>query len=40
MGRNSRNITQQLNKRIDSLLRIGEKKIKDDATNPNRVGYS
>ena len=36
MGRKSRNITQQLNRQIDSLLRIGEKKIKDDATNPNR----
>lgn len=27
----------QLNRRIDSLLRIGEKKVKDDPTNPNRA---
>ncbi len=27
----------QLNRRIDSLLRIGEKKVKDDPTNSNRV---
>lgn len=37
MSRKSRNITQQLNQKIDSLLRIGEKKIKDDRTNPNRA---
>ena len=28
MGRNRKNITIQLNKRIDALLRIGEKKVK------------
>ena len=37
MGRKSGNITMQLNKRIDDLLRIGEKKVKDDPTNSNRV---
>ena len=30
MGRNRKNITIQLNKRIDALLRIGEKKVKVD----------
>ena len=30
MGRNRKNITIQLNKRIDELLRIGEKKVKVD----------
>ena len=28
VGRNRKNITIQLNKRIDALLRIGEKKVK------------
>ena len=28
MGRNRKNIIIQLNKRIDALLRIGEKKVK------------
>ena len=37
MGRKSGNITMQLNKRIDDLLRIGEKKVKDDPTNSNIV---
>ena len=30
MGRNRKNITIQLNRRIDELLRIGEKKVKVD----------
>lgn len=34
MGRKSKNIKIELNRRIDELLRIGEKKIKDDKTNP------
>ena len=37
MGRKSGNITMQLNRQIDSLLRIGEKKVKDDPTNSNRA---
>jgi len=37
MGRKNGNITMQLNRRIDGLLRIGEKKVKDDPTNPNRA---
>ena len=37
MGRKSKNIKIELNRRIDELLRIGEKKIKDDKTNPNRA---
>ena len=37
MSRKNINITMQLNRNIDNLLRIGEKKIKDDRTNPNRV---
>lgn len=37
MSRKNSNITMQLNKRIDELLRIGEKKVKDDPTNSNRV---
>lgn len=37
MSRKNGNIKMQLNKRIDGLLRIGEKKIKDDRTNPNRA---
>ena len=37
MSRKNINITMQLNRNIDNLLRIGEKKIKDDRTNPTRV---
>ncbi len=37
MGRKNGNITMQLNRQIDSLLRIGEKKVKDDPTNSNRA---
>ena len=37
MSRKNINITMQLNRNIDNLLRIGEKKIKDDRTNPNRA---
>jgi hypothetical protein len=37
MGRNNKNIKIQLNNKIDSLLRIGQRKIKDDRTNPNRA---
>ena len=37
MGRKSKNIKIELNRRIDELLRIGEKKVKDDKTNPNRA---
>ena len=38
MGRkNGGNIKMQLNKRIDNLLRIGEKKVKNDSTNANRA---
>lgn len=36
MGRKSQNIIIQLNRKIDDLTRFGEKKIKDDKTNPNR----
>ena len=36
MGRNNKNIKIQLNNKINSLLRIGERKIKNDSTNPNR----
>ena len=36
MGRKSPNIKMQLNNQIDSLLRIGVKKVKDDPNNPNR----
>ncbi|WP_101697018.1 hypothetical protein [Clostridium minihomine] len=36
MGRNSKNIKIQLNKRIDELLKIGEHKVKNDLTNSNR----
>ena len=31
------NIKQQLQRKIDALTRFGEKKIKDDKTNPNRA---
>lgn len=37
MGRKSKNIKIELNRRIDELLRIGEKKVKDDKDNPNRA---
>lgn len=37
MGRNSKNIKIELNRRIDGLLRIGEKKVKNDKSNPNRA---
>ena len=37
MSRKGGNITMQLNRRIDELLRIGEKKVKDDPTNSNRA---
>ena len=36
MGRKDKNINIQLQRKIDDLLRFGEKKIKDDRTNPNR----
>ncbi len=37
IGRNSKNIKIQLNNRIDELLRIGERKVKNDITNSNRT---
>lgn len=37
MDRKSKNIKIELNRRIDELLRIGEKKVKDDKDNPNRA---
>lgn len=37
IGRNTKNIKIQLNNRIDELLRIGERKIKNDKTNANRA---
>lgn len=37
LGRYSKNIKIQLNNRIDELLRIGERKIKNDHTNSNRA---
>ena len=37
MGRKQPNIKQQLQNRIDGLTRFGEKKVKDDPTNPNRA---
>lgn len=37
MGRHSKNIKIELNRRIDGLLRIGEKKVKNDKSNPNRA---
>lgn len=36
MGRNSKNITIQINQRVDDLLRIGQSKIKNDPSNPSR----
>lgn len=37
MGRNSKNIKMQLNRELDKMLRLGEKKVKDDPSNSNRV---
>lgn len=37
MGRHNKNIKIQLNEKLDSLLRIGQRKIKDDNDNPNRA---
>ena len=36
MGRHSKNITIQINQRVNDLLRIGQGKVKNDPTNPNR----
>lgn len=35
LGRNNKNIKIQINNRIDDLLRIGERKVKNDKTNAN-----
>lgn len=37
MGRKSKNIKIQLNNRVNDLLRIGQKKVKNDRTNANRA---
>ena len=37
MGRKNKNIKIQLNNRVNDLLRIGQKKVKNDPTNANRA---